>query len=543
MLLLIILPAAVISIIGWLGVAGLQGEEPRRALVSIEMMKSGEYFFPHMFGWMYYNKPPFFNWIMIGIFKIMGTFNEWAVRLPSILALLLLSFLNWRIVRKYVNAETGLLSSLFILTNADTLFYGTLVSGEIDLLFSLIIYLQVITFFIFLQKEKFLTMFVVSYFFTGIGFLTKGLPALPFQFLTLIATLILFKKWRLLFSFQHFTGILVFLLIAGGYIALLATDGQELPFIIRQFKEASQRTGLETPIIDTISDALLFPFRIIYMLMPYTLFLGFLFHKKIWTQLKDNKLIYFSLIFILVNIPIYWLTGDFKGRYIYPFIPFICIILGYLVMKFSDQFPATKKWIERILAFAFMVTPMALTATFFIPALKGASVNVPFQIILILATSFLAFLFFKFRKERIYLVILLMVFLRLGMNNTYVQALKNENHAAYYSKMINGSEAINADRQIFMSGPPFAYESEYSLGPIKLDVESLNTAPYIAFQIPYYITLKTNQLVLYEERMEPGKRYLIQERYVNGDSIQPMLRIKDYFIQQTWVLIDKTDKN
>jgi 4-amino-4-deoxy-L-arabinose transferase-like glycosyltransferase len=538
-LLILILPAVVIAITGWLGVAGLQGEEPRRALVSIEMMKSGEYIFPHMFGWMYYNKPPFFNWVMIGIFQIMGTFNEWAVRLPSILALLLLSFLNWRIVRQYINPETAVLSSLFILTNADTLFYGTLVSGEIDLLFSLIVYLQVMTFFVLLQREQFLIMFLVSYFFAGIGFLTKGLPALPFQFLTIVATLILFKKWRLLFSYQHLAGILIFLLITVGYIMLLASDGQELPFIIRQFKEASQRTGLETPVIDTVAGTLIFPFRIIYMLMPYTLFFGLLLHKKAWSHLKKNKLIFFSIIFILINIPIYWFTGDFKGRYIYPFIPFICIILGYLVVEFSDQLTTYRKWIDRILSIAFIVAPFALTATFFIPDLKKAAIHVPLNIFLILFTTFLAYLFFKFGKERIYLVVLLMITLRFGMNNTYVQALKNENHAAYYSKLINDSEAIMAGQQIFMSGPPFEYESEFSLGPIRLDIESLKTAPYIAFQIPYYITLKTDKLVLYEEQIKPGKRYLIQERYVRNDSIDPLLRIKDYFIQQEWVLIDK----
>ena len=93
-LIIIIVPTALLALFGWLGVYGLQGEEPRRALISIEMLKDGDYIFPHMFGWMYYNKPPLFNWLMVGFFQIMGTINEWAVRMPSTLSIIFLAFLN-----------------------------------------------------------------------------------------------------------------------------------------------------------------------------------------------------------------------------------------------------------------------------------------------------------------------------------------------------------------------------------------------------------------------------------------------------------------
>ena len=50
-------------IINW-SILPLDGEEPRRALVSIEMLESGNYIMPTVFGWPYYNKPPIYNWIL-----------------------------------------------------------------------------------------------------------------------------------------------------------------------------------------------------------------------------------------------------------------------------------------------------------------------------------------------------------------------------------------------------------------------------------------------------------------------------------------------
>ncbi len=533
------LSLALIALVGWLGVYGLHGEEPRRALVSIEMMKTGEYFFPHMFGWMYYNKPPFFNWIMVGFFAIMGNFNEWAVRMPSIISLLLLSLVNWRIVKKYIDHQTAILSSLFILSGAELLFYGSLYSGEIDLFFTLIIYLQVIAIYIFLQNERYLFMFLVSYLLAGISFLTKGPPAIPFQVLTVGFVLIYFRKFRLLFSWQHLASILVFLAVAGGYLVVLASKNHETQFIVRQFKEASQRTGLESQIIDTILGSLLFPVKLLYMLLPWSLFVIMLFHKKVRRLLKQNRLIMFSVVFVVVNIPIYWFTGDFKGRYIYPFIPFICIILGFLATAGSDLKPRWNSWIEKILAVPFFLAPIAFVAVFFVPDLSSVSINIPLQIILILAALIMIGLYLRDKKHRLLLVVLLMFLIRIGMNNTYVEALKTETNEAYYMKQTAELIRQAGKDQIFLSGPPMRYESDFEMGPIKLEADSLITAPFIAFQIPYYLTLRTGDIVLYEPNMSVGKTYLIQERYIVNDSLEHLSSIHDYFTQHEWILVRK----
>ena len=63
----------------------LRAEEPRRAVVAMEMYYSGDWIVPKIHGWNYYNKPPLFNWVVALHYTLFGTTTEWVVRLPSCL--------------------------------------------------------------------------------------------------------------------------------------------------------------------------------------------------------------------------------------------------------------------------------------------------------------------------------------------------------------------------------------------------------------------------------------------------------------------------
>lgn len=90
--------------INW-SVLPLDGEEPRRAIVSIEMLKSGNYISPTVFGWTYLNKPPVYNWVMSFLMFLFGTREEWVVRLPSLIFLLLWAFFSLPIFKKVFSKE------------------------------------------------------------------------------------------------------------------------------------------------------------------------------------------------------------------------------------------------------------------------------------------------------------------------------------------------------------------------------------------------------------------------------------------------------
>lgn len=533
----VIISGLSIALFGWLGFMGLRAEEPRRALVSIEMMMNGDYILPHMFGWAYYNKPPLFNWVMILFFKLFGGTSEWVVRMPSMVSLILLSLLNFTVIKKYINKEVAILSSLFILTSAEVLFYGSLVSGEIDLFFTLIIYLHIIVIFICLQEKKHLLLFLLSYFLTGVGFLTKGLPSIAFQGLTLITALFLYRKIRLIFNWRHLFGLFVLLFIAGGYVYLLYLKGEHTGFLVRQFKEASQRTGLETSVLDTIIGVVSVPLNLIKLLLPWSLFFLLIFRRYLIKRVKENRLVLFIVFFILINLPLYWFTGDFKARYVYPLIPFFCIIFSYFYITYQSEFPKTIRVIEVLFGLVLLVFPLVIFATFFIPEIRSIETNRYISIVLIIVGIVLSYFYISRPKIRIYLMLVLLISARIAMNNVYLPIYEADSKTTYYKNTVEEILTIANGEAVYMSGNPTVYNSTIQFGQYHWLSQKVVTAPILAFQIPYYITQQTGKIVLFEKEIQKGKFYLIDEYSLNRNNSIILYEYFDKSIFHTWYLI------
>ncbi len=128
----------VVCILGFNHVLELRAAEGRRAIVTFEMMQNNNWIVPYQYGYPYYNKPPFYNWVIGSSFILFGTINEFALRFPGVLSLLLTAFLIYSIGKNYLNNHVALLGAGIFLTMADLFFYGSINAGEIDLFYTLI---------------------------------------------------------------------------------------------------------------------------------------------------------------------------------------------------------------------------------------------------------------------------------------------------------------------------------------------------------------------------------------------------------------------
>ena len=73
-----------------LGHQPLYLEEPRRALIALEMIYNDNYIVPTEFGEYYYKKPPVWNWIIIGSYNLFNNYSEYSVRFFSTISFLLM---------------------------------------------------------------------------------------------------------------------------------------------------------------------------------------------------------------------------------------------------------------------------------------------------------------------------------------------------------------------------------------------------------------------------------------------------------------------
>lgn len=329
----------------------LRGEEPRRGLVSLEMYLSGNWLQPQLLNTPYYNKPPLFNWIVGFLFALNRGVADVLVRLPSLAAWCFLAWWHYRLTRNWIGEWTARLASLFLLTGSHFLFFATVLSGELDLFYSMLVYLQVMAIFQYEQQKNWLKLFLISYLFMALGFLTKGIPSLAFQAITLGGWLVLRGHWKKLFSWYHLLGLSIGLSMLGTYFLVYDWHtGQAQQYLIKLLSEASQKSVAENS-QGLLLRLLTFPFQFLAMLLPWSVIIYFGFARR--RQLSwEHPYWTFSLFFFVSNIWLYWISPEARDRYLYMFVPFAASALAWILLKTSVVQVRTVLWISLSLACA-----------------------------------------------------------------------------------------------------------------------------------------------------------------------------------------------
>ena len=198
--------------------------EGRYAQVAQEMASAGDWVTPQI--WMneehvpFMGKPPLYFWAAAGAMKLFGV-NEFAARLPSLLATLALLWLLYRVMERYGGTGSGLFS---VLVTASCGFFFA-VSGvvAVDMLLSACVAGSLLAYFAFtcepsprLRGRWSLLVFVLL----GLGFLTKGPVAVVLFGLPVLAWTIRWRQWATLRDHRWAAGVLLFLALVAPWFIL-----------------------------------------------------------------------------------------------------------------------------------------------------------------------------------------------------------------------------------------------------------------------------------------------------------------------------------
>lgn len=100
----------------------LYWEEGRRAAQAADILATGDWLRPRVFGAPYFDKPPLLPWLIAAIGAVYGEIDEWAVRLPSLCvslagALVVYAFLRRRVGSwpSFVGAAALLFTPMFMI--------------------------------------------------------------------------------------------------------------------------------------------------------------------------------------------------------------------------------------------------------------------------------------------------------------------------------------------------------------------------------------------------------------------------------------------
>lgn len=210
-LLVVLLCWAAIYLPG-LGSLEIKGEEGRRILPAVTMLKTGNYLVPQVGSEPYFRKPPLINWLVAASFKLTGVRDEWTARLPSVLCVLAVTLAFVLVARASLGARGSLIGALVWLVN-----FGMIEKGRLIELEALYVSLFALAFICWLswwqqRRSPWLT-WLVPWIFLGLGLLAKGPLHLVFFYTIVLAVLYSEGELRKLWYPAHLLGLAIMLAI------------------------------------------------------------------------------------------------------------------------------------------------------------------------------------------------------------------------------------------------------------------------------------------------------------------------------------------
>lgn len=398
-----------------LGLMPLLADEPTRAIVALEMMISKNFVVPTINGEFYYNKPPFYNWILIAFFHAFGDINEFLIRLPSVVPLILFGLTIYLFAKKYISKTAAFLAGIFMLTCGRMLIYSSLL-GHIDIFYSWITFISFIVIFEYFRKNNYWTLFAISYFIAAIGFLCKGLPSILFQGITLVAFFAIERKWKKLISLHHATGILIFILITGVYFWAYDSYNPLVNYFQTLWTESSKRTVIEKSWWSSIIHLFTFPFETLYHILPWSLLIIYAFRRSFFKILREEPFLRFCFVALFSNIIIYWLAPETYPRYLFMLYPFIFIFAAEFYIRYRDLSVVKTKFITFAFGFLGGVVTLAFLVPLFLDDLSYVDFITLKSLSLFFISSLAFWVFIKFPKERILSLTVILLLARVGFD-------------------------------------------------------------------------------------------------------------------------------
>ena len=476
-----------------LGLLPLQVDEPIRALVALELKDSGNYFVSTLQGVYYYNKPPLYNWLLLGLFNLTGSQSELVVRLPTVLSLLGYAATLFVVVRRYLGPRLGFVAAFAFITCGRMLFYDAF-QGLIDTLHAWVTYVGFVAVFYFFEKGQWRRLFAVTYALTAVGFMLKGLPSIAFQGITLVVFCWYTGHFKKLFSGPHFLGIGVFVAIVGSYFLVYSRYNSLHDYFYTLWDQSSQRTVAEQPLVKSIVHVLTYPFDFLGWFAPWTLLVVCLLRRGWWRLIKAHPFLKFNAVIFAANTPIFWLSPATIPRYLFTLIPLFITVVIYFYDHFQAQQPWQNRVVDGVLVFVLTVVALAALSPPFIAKIAdvpGLYWKTP---LVSGALAALAYLYYAVPAQRLVALCAYLLCLRVGFNWFVLPARYKSNDVVPYR-----AASIQVGR-LTKGQPLYVYKNS------RLDNDEA-----------FYITRERGTITrAVPVRKDPGAYYLAEDCYLDG---------------------------
>ena len=385
------------------------------ALTSKEMVESGDWLSPQIYGKYWFDKPIFFYWLTALGYKLFG-FTDFASRFfPAVFGLASVGLTAW-FTHKIYNEKTAIYSAT-ILTTCVSLF---LVSKAIITDAALFFFFNVCIAFFFLGYTQNKNYYFGTYIFAALSTLTKGPIGFLLPGLIFVLFLLSQRNWRELREIRIVGGTFLFLLVAvPWYYFMYQTHGSAFTDIFLGTHNYLRATVSEHP-----SDNVIYYYTAVLILgfFPWSAYLpSFIYdtYKQGRRGLGVREIYLF--IWALTIIIFYQNMATKYPTYTYPsLMPIGILLANYLANKTDGLFSRAAFIFNGVFAVLFVITYFIVKKTN--PAMENSSVW-PLALAVIFFVGFGGYQVFKRQKYVLAALALGTAFIYLGLIQTLALSL------------------------------------------------------------------------------------------------------------------------
>ena len=323
--------------------------EPREAIVAYSMLETGNWILPQNNGGDIAYKPPFFHWAIAAISSITGAVTEATSRMPSALALIIMTLASFWFYVKRKGTEVAFLASLLLLSNFEV--HRAAFACRVDMVLTVFIVLALYQLYRWYEKGMKGIPWLATLF-MGCATLTKGpvgilLPCMVTGVFLLVRGV---GFWKAFFQ-MAMTGVVSCILPALWYVAAYQQGGDN--FITLVMEENLGRFMGKMSYESHENGVHYYFIMLAAGMLPYTLLplicLFFLKYTKPtgklgewWNRLKTSiqqmdAVRLYSLLSIVVIFVFYCIPKSKRGVYILPIYPFVAYFLAELMIHLCQN--------------------------------------------------------------------------------------------------------------------------------------------------------------------------------------------------------------
>jgi 4-amino-4-deoxy-L-arabinose transferase-like glycosyltransferase len=346
----------------------LRGEETRRAGVAAEILQTGDWIVPRQQGTTYLSRPPVGSWPIAATALLRGKLDVVAIRLPTVMAILLTTLLIYAYGRLYLSRLGAFAAAVAYPTMGQVLQIGRL--AETEGLFTLLVASSLLVWhWAYVKRLPGAITWSLGYALAALAGLTKG-PQGPIYFVAATWTFLALKRdWRYLLSGPHLVGIGAFIAVLGSWQIpyYLRTDWESSKGIWVQ--QAANRFTQNDP-WRVVRHLVGYPLEILLCMLPWSILLVQFASRRFRRSIDDVRPhVLFLIACLAATFPSVWLATGAKSRYYMPLYPIVAVLIGLVVDRCNraEEGSSMRLGWQRYLAGVGLAALVAATGILLVP--------------------------------------------------------------------------------------------------------------------------------------------------------------------------------